>query len=199
MTRSAVGKAIPGYDFGDEKSAASPLTHEELRQVEETVGWSAEDAALLRKYEHAFRENAESMVDSWRAVIGKQPHLAQWFAGPEGKPDEEYKASVKRRFVQWVIDVALRAHDRDWLNYQEEIGLRHTPAKKNATDHRQTPRLVPMRYLIGFVAVVLPVKRFFAEAIPDAKELEALEAAWSKAVLLHVTLWTRPYTREGLW
>jgi len=37
---------------------------------------------------------------------------------------------LKRRFVQWVVDVAIRPHDRAWLDYQEEIGLRHTPEKK---------------------------------------------------------------------
>ena len=26
-----------------------------------------------------------------------------------------------------------------WLNYQEEIGLLHTPEKKNQTNRRQTP------------------------------------------------------------
>jgi len=101
--------------------------------------------------------------------------------------------------VQWVVDVATRPHDRAWLDYQEEIGLRHTPEKKNKTDGRQTPALVPLRYLLGFVPVVLPVRQFFKSAIADGRELEALESAWGKAVQLHVTLWCRAYTREGLW
>jgi hypothetical protein len=70
------------------------------------------------------------MVDSWRAAIGAQRHLARWFSGPDGKPDDEYKATVKKRFVQWVVDACLRPHDQMWLNYHEEIGLRHTPEKK---------------------------------------------------------------------
>jgi hypothetical protein len=139
------------------------------------------------------------MVDSWRAVIGSQSHLSRWFVKPDGAPDDEYKASVKRRFVQWVVDVALRPHDRDWLNYQHEIGLRHTPAKKNTTDGAQTPPLVPFRYLLGFIPVILPIRRFFTEAIQDEAELKRLENAWTKAVLLHVTLWSRAYTAEDLW
>jgi hypothetical protein len=100
--------------------------------------------------------------------------------------------------VQWVIDVALRPHDRAWLNYQEEIGLRHTPAKKNLTDGKQTPPLVPLRYLLGFIPAVLPIRKFFSASIPD-DELARLETAWTRAVVLHITLWTRPYTTEGLW
>ena len=190
---------IPGYEYGTGRSAVSPVTEEELRQLEETVGWTAADADLLRRHADVFRQQAEAMVDSWRAVIGAQPHLAHWFVGPDGKPDDDYKARVRQRFVQWIVDVATRPHDRDWLNYQEEIGLRHTPAKKNATDGRQTPPLVPLRYLLGFVPVVLPVRRFFADAIKDQDELDELERGWTKAVLLHITLWARPYSIAELW
>src|SRR5438552_18215049 len=38
---------------------------------------------------------AEKIVDSWRALIAAQPHLAKWFFAPNGKPDGEYKAAVK--------------------------------------------------------------------------------------------------------
>jgi len=190
---------IPGYGFGSAEAAQSPLSMEDLLHLEQTLGWTSEDEQRLRKHAELFRSQAEQMIDSWRAVIARQPHLSQWFAGPDGKPDEEYKAGVKRRFVQWVVDVATRPHDRAWLNYQEEIGLRHTPAKKNKADGGHTPSLVPLRYLLAFVPVVTDVRRFLEAAIADPAELTAVERAWTKAVHLHVTLWSRPYTREGLW
>jgi hypothetical protein len=193
------GAAIPGYDYGTAKSAKSPVSLEELRQLEQTVGWSEADAAILQKYRAAFVEHAEEMVDSWRTVIGAQPPLAKWFFGPDGKADDGYKAAVKKRFVHWVVDVATRPHDQEWLNYQEEIGLRHTPSKKNVTDGAYTPPVVPLRYVVGFVPVVLPIRKFFEGAVKDAGELHALEQAWVKAVMLHVTLWARPFTRERLW
>jgi hypothetical protein len=161
---------------------------EELRQLEQTLGWAGEDERLLRKHIEFFRSQAESMVDAWRAVIGAQPHLAQWFVGPDGNPDNEYKALVKMRFVQWVVDVAARTHDQAWLDYQEEIGLRHTPQKKNKTDDRHTSANVPLRYLIAFVPVVTDIRRFLAAVIEGAAELAAVESAWTKAVHLHVTL-----------
>lgn len=190
---------IPGYNYGTPKSAVSPVSESELAQLEQAAGWTAADAEVLARHAEVFRFKAESMVDSWRAVIGSQPHLSKWFVKPDGKPDDEYKASVKRRFVQWVTDVALRPHDRDWLNYQHEIGLRHTPAKKNKTDGAQTPPLVPFRYLLGFVPIVLPVRTFFSDTIKDQVELKRLEDAWTKAVLLHVTLWSRAYVPGDLW
>jgi hypothetical protein len=197
--RALVNPQIPGYDFGSVISARSPVSVEDLLNLEQTLGWSGEDEQLLRKHAELFRTHAEQMVDSWRAVIGSQPHLSRWFEGPDGKPDDEYKASVKRRFVQWVIDVATRPHDQTWLNYQEEIGLRHTPEKKNKTDARHTSPLVPLRYLLAFVPVVAEVRQFLKPGIAEAEELAAVERAWTKAVHLHVTLWARPYVRDGLW
>jgi Protoglobin len=192
-------QSILGYEFGSPRSAKSPLSLEELRQLEQTLGWTAEDERLLRKHLDFFRSHAESMVDAWRSIIAAQPHLAHWFTSPDGNPDNEYKARVKRRFVQWVIDAATRPHDQAWLDYQEEIGLRHTPEKKNKTDNRHTPANVPLRYLIAFIPVVTDIRRFLAEAIEDAEELAAVESAWTKAVHLHIALWSRPYTKEGLW
>jgi hypothetical protein len=191
--------SIPGYDYGTPRSALSPVSENDLSQLEQTAGWTADDAGVLAWHAGLFRAKAESMVDSWRAVIGSQSRLSHWFVKPDGAPDDEYKASIRRRFVQWVIDVALRPHDQDWLNYQHEIGLRHTPAKKNRTDGTQTPPLVQFRYLLGFIPVVLPIRRFFTGAIQDQAELKRLEDAWTKAVLLHVTLWSRAYIAEDLW
>ena len=199
MTALSQNPEIPGYNFGAPAVAQSPLSSEDLLQLEQTLGWTLADEQLLRKYAALFEAQAEHMVDSWRAVIGAQPHLAHWFVGPDGQPDDEYKVRVRRRFVRWVVDVATRPHDRAWLNYQEEIGLRHTPAKKNKTDSRHTPPVVPLRYLWAFVPVVTEVRSFFESAISDSAELTALERAWTKAVHLHVVLWTRPYTSEGLW
>jgi hypothetical protein len=198
-TQSNLNTQIPGYDFGSSTSAISPVSTEDLLHLEQTLGWMTDDERLLKKHADVFLAQAEPMVDSWRAVIGEEPHLWQWFAGPNGKPDDEYKGSVKRRFVRWVIDVVTRPHDRAWLNYQEEIGLRHTPEKKNKTDNRQTPPVVPLRYLLAFVPVVTEIRGFLEADITDLEELAAIEHAWRKAVLLHVALWARPYTREGLW
>jgi hypothetical protein len=192
--------SIVGYGYGQPHAARSPVSLEELRQLEATVGWSDEDAELLRRHGDLFKDNAEPMVDSWRAVIGAQPHLAKWFFGPEGKPDDEYKVRVKKRFVQWVRDACFRPHDQAWLDYQEEIGLRHTPEKKNQTDGAQTPSVVPLRYLIAFGTVVaMTTRKFFVDGGVRGEELHKLEGAWSKAVQLHITLWSRPYVKEGLW
>ena len=192
--------SIPGYDYGSPEVPRSPVTIDELRQIESTLGWKDEDAQVLQRHADIFRNNAEHMVDAWRALIGAQPHLAAWFVGPDGKRDDAYAAKVKKRFVQWVVDACVRPHDQAWLDYQEEIGLRHTPEKKNHTDHAQTPSVVPLRYLIAFAtAMAISTRRFLVAAGIHDPELRKLEDAWSKAIQLHVVFWSRPYTKVGLW
>lgn len=192
--------SIPGYDYGHPELTHSPVSIDELRQIESTIGWSDEDTDVLRRHAEIFRSNAERMVDAWRALIGAQPHLAAWFVGPDGHRDEKYAAQVKKRFVQWVVDACVRPHDQAWLDYQEEIGLRHTPEKKNRTDDAQTPPLVPLRYVIAFGAAMATATRpFFVEAGIRDSELQKLEDAWLKAIQLHITLWSRAYIKDGLW
>jgi protoglobin len=199
-TRDTNQTQIAGYDYGRGNVAHSPVTLEELDQLEQTVGWSEDDARTLQRHGDIFRDSAAQMVDAWREVIGSQPHLVKWFVGPDGQRDTEYAARVKKRFVQWVVDTAFRPHDRAWLDYQEEIGLRHTPDKKNQTDNTRTPPLVPLRYLLAFVTIITTRSRtFFTDRGITGDELRRLEDAWAKAVQLHVTLWSRPYAKQGLW
>ncbi len=191
---------LHGYDYGTTRSAHSPLTLDDLKALEQTAGLTDDDRAALKQAGEVLHDQAEALVDSWRAEIGKQHHLAKWFFGPDGKPDENYKAAVKKRFVQWVMDTCTRPHDQAWLDYQEEIGLRHTPAKKNQTEGAHTPDVVPLRYLYAFVPIVtLGTKPFLAKKGHSPEQVERMFRAWTKAVTLEITLWSRPYARDGLW
>jgi hypothetical protein len=191
---------IAGYDYGRPAAAHSPVGIEELRALEAAAGWTAQDERALRAASEVLTDQAEAMVDSWRAEIAKQPQLAKWFFGPDGKPDEDYKAAVKKRFVQWVIDTCTRPRDQAWLDYQEEIGLRHTPAKKNKSEGAHTPDRVPLRYLVAFAAlVIIGAEEFLAGKGHPAAEVEKMHRAWTKAVLLEIALWSRPYAQPDLW
>ena len=78
--------------------------------------------------------------------------------------------------------------------------MRHTPSKKNVTEGAHTPELVPLRYLLAFTAVVITTARdFLARKGHSAADVERMHAAWTKAVLLSVTLWSRPYAKQDLW
>lgn len=191
---------IPGYDYGTQSLPRSPVSLDELRSLEQAAGLTSEDKEWLRRAGESLVPNAERVVDSWRAVIASQPELARVFFDPDGKPDEAYKAAVKKRFVQWVIDACERPHDQAWLDYQEEIGRRHTPAKKNQTDHAHTPPVVPLRYLIAFSAITATtIRPFLEQSGRSPADVQKMHDAWIKSMLLHLALWTRPYVPDGLW
>jgi hypothetical protein len=189
---------IPGYDYGT--VARSPVSLKELQSLERAAGLSDVDMKWLRAAGPILTPQAEQIVDSWRALIAAHPEMIKAFLGPNGQPDETYKAGVKKRFVQWVIDSCERPHDQQWLDYQEEIGKRHTPAKKNKTEHAQTPPVVPFRFLIVFAAVVATTVRPFLESSgEDAYQIQRMQDAWTKSMLLHLALWSRAYVPDILW
>jgi len=190
---------IAGYDFGANRVARSPVSLAELEELQHTLGWTAEDASWLSKAAPILTCHAEELVNDWRAQIGRMPFLSQWFGTP-GEATDKYRAAVKQRFVQWVIDTCTRPQDQAWLDYAQEIGLRHTPKKKNTTDAAHAPSMVPLRYVLAFALPVMTgVRSYLQAAVTAPQEVDAMQAAWAKSVLIQITLWSRPFVHDGWW
>jgi hypothetical protein len=57
-----------------------------------------------------------------------------------------------------------------------------------------------MRYLLAFIPPVLHSTHACLRASATSpEEVDRLCAAWTKAVILTVTIWTLPYVQDGLW
>jgi hypothetical protein len=105
---------------------------------------------------------------------------------------------VRERFKQWILDTCRRPYDQEWLDYQHEIALRHTRAKKNQTDDARAPEHIPLRYMIAFIyPITATIKSFLANKGHGSEEVENMYGAWFKSVVLQVTLWSYPYAKEG--
>jgi hypothetical protein len=118
-----------------------------------------------------------------------------------GQKDARYSERSGLRFEQWVLDTCFRPYDRDWLNYQQEIALRHTRVKKNKTDAVESAPTIHLRHLIAFGAVVTDpdiLKPFLGKKGHRAEEIERMHRAWSKSIWLHLALWSEPYTDPQL-
>ena len=150
---------IDGYDYGTDQAAISPLTLEDLARLKAVVSLTKDDEAALRDAAEILADQAEDMVTAYRARLGELPFMIPYSNHPDSTPNPEYGAASKPRFDRWIIDACTRALDQDWLNYQHEIGLRHTTAKKNRTDHADSLDHIPMRYLLAFTAVVIATAR----------------------------------------
>ncbi len=192
------GRDVPGYDFGGRSVARSPLGVEELGLLKQTVLFSEEDEEYLRLAGDVLEDQADEVLDLWYDFVGSHPHLLYYFTGPDGEPDADYLGRVRERFKRWILDTCRRPYDQEWLDYQQEIALRHTRAKKNQTDGAQAPEYVPLRYMIAFIyPITATIKQFLANKGHAAEEVEKMHQAWFKSVVLQVTLWSQPYVREG--
>lgn len=191
--------AIAGYDFASPSLDRSPVSMDELALLEKSVTLTDEDDRWLLKAGELLSARAAEIVSAWRDVIAANPHLARYYGSREGVIDTDYKAKVAERFKQWIRDVCFRPRDQAWLDYQHEIGLRHTFARKNFADGATALPHIPLRYLIAFTAVINDrIWPFLANNAPRA-EADAMYRAWCKATILAVTLWSRPYVAESVW
>ena len=189
---------VPGYDFGAGTVARSPLGIEDLELLKQTVLFSDEDEEYLRLAGDVLEDQAEEVLDLWYGFVGSHPHLIYYFSDPTGEPDSDYLARVRERFKRWILDTCRRTYDQEWLDYQQEIALRHTRAKKNETDGARAPEHIPLRYIIAFIyPITATIKQFLAKGGHSAEEVEKMHQAWFKSVVLQVTLWSHPYAREG--
>jgi Protoglobin len=191
--------AIPGYGFGAQETARSPLDLEDLDLLEQTVLFTDEDQEYLRLAGDVLEDQLDEILDLWYGFVGSHPHLIRYFANRDAEPDARYLERVRERFKQWVLDTCRRPYDQEWLDYQQEIALRHTRARKNRTDGaEETPEHIPLRYVVAFIyPITATIKQFLAKGGHSAEEVEKMHDAWFKSVTMQVALWAQPYTREG--
>ena len=189
-----VAQEIPGYTYGTRESAKSPVSLSDLELLKKAVNFSEEDQRYLRFAGEVLADQTEEVIKKWRGVIASNPHVAQYSFGPDGKPDAHYSAESGLRFRQWILDTCFRRYDQDWLDYQQEIALRHTSVKKNQTDHVESAAYIPLRYVIAFTAVINDaVKPFLSAKGHSPEEVERMHRAWCKSVQLQIALWSEPY------
>ncbi len=190
---------IPGYTFGTDKVAKSPLTVKDLEALKRTMLFTDEDARYLRMSKEVLADQTDAILDVWYGFVGSTPELVYFFGNKEtGKPEGEYLARVRARFGQWILDTADANYDQKWLDYQQEIALRHHRTKKNQTDNAPSVPIINYRYIPALtIPVTTTLKPFLAKKGASPEQVEKMHAAWVKAVLLQSILWGQPYVRDG--
>jgi len=134
---------IPGYTYGTDAVPRSPLSLDELGLLKATLLMGDDDLAALRRSGQVLAGRVEEILDVWYGFVGANPHLLAAFTGPDGQPDQAYLAAVRRRFGRWILDTARAEYDQAWLDYQQEIGLRHHRGGKNRTDGARAADHIP--------------------------------------------------------
>jgi len=191
-------QTIPGYTFGTAEVARSPVGAQDVDLLKATLLWSEDDDRYLRMAGEVLADQVDDVLELWYGYVGSHPHLVHYFADRDGRPIGEYLERVRARFGQWVRDVCTRPHDDAWRDYQHEIGLRHTRARKNRTDGVDSVPEIALRYLVAFVfPITATMRSILASRGHSADDVEGMQTAWFKAVVLHVCLWMRPYAPDA--
>jgi hypothetical protein len=191
--------AIPGYTMGQKSLAKAPYTLAELESLKRALLFTDEDIRYLRMSKTILADQTEAVLDVWYGFVASTPELVVYFKNNKtGAPDGAYLGAVRKRFGQWIADTAGANYDQAWLDYQYEIGLRHTTPKKNKTDKADSVPLVNFRYLSALtIPVTTTLKPFLAKKGASAEDVEKMHAAWVKSVLMQTILWSYPYVRDG--
>jgi len=190
-----VAENIPAYTYGTSEVAPSPISVEELQSLKTSIGFTAEDERFLRLAGQVLTGQTQQIVAHWRSgIIAGIPHLARHSRTPENEPNPAYLAASNLRFEQWILDTCLRAYDQDWLDYQQEIALRHTSIKKNQADGIRSTAFVPFRDVVAFTSVMNEtIKPYLAKNGHSEAEVAAMHLAWTKSLQMQIALWTKPY------
>jgi hypothetical protein len=189
-----IADTIPGYTYGTAEAAKSPISVQDFQRLKQSVRFTDEDHRCLRQAGEVLADQTRELVEHWRKIIPEAPHLAKHSRGLDGNPIEKYSKSSGLRFQQWILDTCFRPYDQDWLNYQQEIALRHTNVKKNKVDQVQSTPTIPLRDVIAFWAVINDIKPFLAKNGHAPGEVEKMLQAWCKSTQLQAALWAEPYT-----
>jgi len=186
---------IPGYTYGSAEVAMSPVSMRELEELKISAGFTEEDERYLRQAGEVLADQTEQVVLHWRSgIIATIPNLARHSRTPEGDALPDYLAKSNLRFQQWILDTCLRPYDQDWVNYQQEIALRHTSLKKNKIDGVRSTQYVPLRDIVAFIAVINEtIKPYLAAKGHSSADVDKMHQAWCKSLQLQLALWTRPY------
>jgi hypothetical protein len=191
--------SIPGYGFGHRSVSISPVSMEELESLKQTIGFTTADTEYLMMAGAVLKAQTREIVEHWRShIIASIPNLARHSRSLDGKPLPDYLARSNRRFEQWILDTCLRPYDQDWLNYQNEIALRHMSPTKNKTDEVESTAFVPLRDVIGFVAVMNEtIKPYLSAEGHPAVDVAHMHQAWCRSMQLQIALWAKPYSAAG--
>lgn len=193
---------IFGYTYGSAEVAMSPVSMRELEELKISVGFTEEDERYLRQAGEVLADQTEQVVLHWRSgIIASIPNLARHSRTPEGEALPDYLAKSNLRFQQWILDTCMRPYDQDWLNYQQEIALRHTSLKKNKIDGVRSTPYVPLRDIVAFIAVINEtIKPYLAAKGHSPGDVDKMHHAWCKSLQLQLALWTKPYAdaKQGL-
>lgn len=188
-----------GYRLNDPTLPPAPIAAADFENMKRAALFGEADIQALRRSHDLLAPRTEEILDVWYGFVGSHDFLLASFVDTQtGQPLGDYLGRVRARFGQWILDTAKAEYDAGWLAWQIEIGRRHHRVGKNTTDGARASAIVLYRYLPLLAQPIVDTLRPFLSADGVSRdEVDAMQNAWRKAVLLQLTLWAHPYVTPG--
>ncbi len=159
--------------------------------------FSQDDEHTLRQVWRILKGQTDDYLDVVLGVVAACPPLAGVLMGSVGNDGFGTSAETARqRFRRWLFETCTLPRDPPWLRQ-----LHARPPAPEASANRASAETLPhFRYLIALVyPVVATVRPFLAAGGRSDKEVERMQYALLKSILLQVALLAKLYIETGDW
>jgi hypothetical protein len=162
--------------------------------------FSSEEERALRKLWQVLRGQTDDYLDRVLGMVAAYPALAAALAviyREHSGESADGSATVRRLFREWLSETCLSPREPSWFKrlYSPDPDL---PLERSA---RPIAAEWPgFRYLIALSFPLVATARSLLVGSGFApQEIERMQSALLKAILLQVTLLSRLYVKEGFW
>ncbi len=129
-------KNIPGYDYGTDRVAKSPITLDEWETLKKSALFSEEDAVYLRLSYDVLADQVDDLLDTWRGIIFDHPHLRAYDEDPE---DRQGRHRLCWSRAETFRPVGTRHRERRVRSDVARLSVRDRPAPSS---HAKKIRLI---------------------------------------------------------
>jgi len=162
--------------------------------------FSSDDERALRKLWRLLKGQTDDYLDMVLGMVAAYPALAAaltTICQQNLGVSADGSATVRRLFREWVQQPSLAPREPSWLKRLYALYFDLPPEGSAQTIAAELP---DFRYLIALSFPLVATARFLLTGGGLApQDIERMQSALLKAVLLQVTLLSKLYVREGLW
>lgn len=188
---------LPGED---KVTVVAPPWFPDAEEVEllGRVGlFSPDDARALRKIWRTLKGQTDDYLDMVLGMVAAYPALATALAAvcnESSAGSTSGSVALRRLFREWLSETCLFPHEPPWLKRL------YSELPPNRSMQSLLTLLPSFRYLIALsFPLVATARSLLVASGLTPPEIERMQHALLKAILLQVTLLSKLYVREELW
>jgi len=158
--------------------------------------FAADDERALRKLWRVLKGQTDDYLDMVLGMVAAYPTLAAACQESLGS-SVDGSAAVRPLFREWLSQTCLTPREPSWLRRLYSLGSDPSPERSMQAISMKLPGF---RYLIALsFPLVATLRSLLVGAGLGHQDIERMQSALLKAILLQVALLSKLYVKEGIW